>query len=575
VQRAGRDDLAERVLAARARARRTDAAVCVVGEFKQGKSSLINALLDEAVCPVDDDLATAVVTVVHHGEQPGAVVHRRVHGERRSDAMAPVAALAHVAEPRQADIERVDVALPNPVLARGLAVVDMPGWGGIDGGGTAAALAFVGTADAVLFVTDASAELSAPEVELLQDIRQRCPIVVACLTKVDLHPEWRRIAELDRGHLAAAGIDAPVMAVSADLLRAARSRGDDDLATASGVPALLDLLLGEVVPSARAGADQAAVDVATDALRSVNHIWQLELEALRARDAGAVDAAVADAQARADRTRGLGPRSTQVLNERMAQLATDAGFGFRAAMRDLAKLVDDQVEAASSAKAWDDVGRNLQREVSVAIERAFDTLAQGAHDAAAEIGALLELDVGAPDRGEQAAAELPELQAVGVQDARRRAVGAGLQAFDALRGAAGGVIVLSLLATTLPAASAVVLMSNPFTIGLGLFAGGRTLIEGRSRRIAQNRQKARAAMRQLLDDVQFAVGNELAGAARSVHLELRDRVTAAIERVQREAAEQTAAVARAREEGSAGAERVRALEGAIASLERLIAEGAA
>jgi ribosome biogenesis GTPase A len=34
---------------------RTETVVCVVGEFKKGKSALINALLGSPVCPVDDD----------------------------------------------------------------------------------------------------------------------------------------------------------------------------------------------------------------------------------------------------------------------------------------------------------------------------------------------------------------------------------------------------------------------------------------------------------------------------------------------------------------------------------------
>jgi ribosome biogenesis GTPase A len=72
-----RDDLADRLDEIRRRAARTDTVVCVVGEFKKGKSALINALLGNAVCPVDDDLATAAVTVVRYGETPSAIVHRR------------------------------------------------------------------------------------------------------------------------------------------------------------------------------------------------------------------------------------------------------------------------------------------------------------------------------------------------------------------------------------------------------------------------------------------------------------------------------------------------------------------
>jgi ribosome biogenesis GTPase A len=55
-----RPDLAERLEVARRRLVDPLFHVLVVGEFKQGKSSLINALLGIDVCPVDDDVATAV-----------------------------------------------------------------------------------------------------------------------------------------------------------------------------------------------------------------------------------------------------------------------------------------------------------------------------------------------------------------------------------------------------------------------------------------------------------------------------------------------------------------------------------
>ena len=67
-----RPDLHARLATARQRLTDPDIAVLVVGEFKQGKSSLINALLKVPVCPVDDDVATAVPTVVRFGAEPAA-----------------------------------------------------------------------------------------------------------------------------------------------------------------------------------------------------------------------------------------------------------------------------------------------------------------------------------------------------------------------------------------------------------------------------------------------------------------------------------------------------------------------
>ena len=63
----GRPDLADRLRASGQRLADPSFQVLVVGEFKQGKSSLVNALLGEDICPVDDDIATAVPTLMRFG----------------------------------------------------------------------------------------------------------------------------------------------------------------------------------------------------------------------------------------------------------------------------------------------------------------------------------------------------------------------------------------------------------------------------------------------------------------------------------------------------------------------------
>ena len=63
-----RPDLGARLAQTRKRLVDPNVRVLVVGEFKQGKSQLVNALVNAPVCPVDDDVATAVPTVVRHSE---------------------------------------------------------------------------------------------------------------------------------------------------------------------------------------------------------------------------------------------------------------------------------------------------------------------------------------------------------------------------------------------------------------------------------------------------------------------------------------------------------------------------
>ncbi|WP_324275202.1 dynamin family protein [Blastococcus brunescens] len=64
---AGRADLHRRLALVRERMEAPSVRVLVVGEPKQGKSQLVNALVGAPVCPVADDVATVVPTVIREG----------------------------------------------------------------------------------------------------------------------------------------------------------------------------------------------------------------------------------------------------------------------------------------------------------------------------------------------------------------------------------------------------------------------------------------------------------------------------------------------------------------------------
>jgi hypothetical protein len=200
LQKLGRQDLAQRAGAAAARLKRPNTIVCVVGEFKQGKSSLINALLGQVVCPVDDDLATSAITLVRFGETPKAMVKRK-EGENSVTEQIAITDLhnwvSETGNPGNGKgVERVEIEFPSPLLKQGLVVVDTPGMGGLGAGHAAATLSFLPFADGLIFVSDASSELSAPEVEFLRRATELCPTVLFAQTKIDLYPAWQRITKV-------------------------------------------------------------------------------------------------------------------------------------------------------------------------------------------------------------------------------------------------------------------------------------------------------------------------------------------------------------------------------------------
>ena len=256
-RRLDRDDLAERIDEIQRRAARSETVICVVGEFKKGKSALVNALLGAPTCPVDDDLATMAVTVVRHGETPSAIIHRREGGEPVIESIDPDAladwTLERAGQELRRDVDLVEVRAPNPLLEGGLTLVDTPGVGGLNAGHAAATLAFLPSADALIFVTDTSAELSAPELEFLASARGAGPPVLIAATKIDMYPEWRRIIDLDADHLAAIGLVERPFGLSSTL-RLDPGEHDDE----SGYAAFATVLREDVVGRARIAAQAAA-----------------------------------------------------------------------------------------------------------------------------------------------------------------------------------------------------------------------------------------------------------------------------------------------------------------------------
>ena len=205
---ADRADLLERLRHARRRLHDPHVRVLVVGELKQGKSQLVNALVNAPVCPVDDDVATSVtdgrrlVGGTDRGAHRSAPVRGR-HAGRGSGAPAqdddPASTRTRGAS-RSAGhrtaraVDCSEVGLPRHVLAGGLVLVDTPGVGGIGSAEGAATMAALPSADAVLLVSDAGQEYSAPEIEFLQQALAVCPNVACVLTKTDLYPHWRAVA---------------------------------------------------------------------------------------------------------------------------------------------------------------------------------------------------------------------------------------------------------------------------------------------------------------------------------------------------------------------------------------------
>ncbi|HUA71446.1 MAG TPA: dynamin family protein [Solirubrobacteraceae bacterium] len=182
--------------AARVRVAQDRFNLVVLGEFKRGKSTLINALLGRSVLPTAVIPLTSVVTAIGAGDHDRLVV-RYVDGREEDRPLSEIS--DYVTEGRnpgnRLGVELARVELDHDLLAAGLELVDTPGIGSIHSHNTAVAREFLPRVDAAICVLDAGQPLSQAERELLLELTERVPRLLIVINKIDhLEPADRDVA---------------------------------------------------------------------------------------------------------------------------------------------------------------------------------------------------------------------------------------------------------------------------------------------------------------------------------------------------------------------------------------------
>lgn len=166
--------------------------VACLGQFKRGKSTLINALLGEEVLPSGGAPVTSVVTVVRFGERRARV---RIGVDEWHD-VAIEALSEYVAESQNPEnskgVTGVEVFCRSSFLERGLCLVDTPGIGSVFAGNTEETRSFVPHVDAAVIVLGGDPPISGDELELVKDVAKRVQNVVFVLNKADRLNESER-----------------------------------------------------------------------------------------------------------------------------------------------------------------------------------------------------------------------------------------------------------------------------------------------------------------------------------------------------------------------------------------------
>jgi len=251
--------------------------VVFLGQFKRGKSTLVNALLGQEILPTDVLPSTGVITVITFAAHPKARVTFGTGEER----LVPLEQLPeYITEEKNPEnrkgVVSVTVGFPCPLTQAGANLVDTPGLGSVFHHSAAATKRFLPRVDVGVVVLGADPPLTQEELALLAQAKKRASHLVLVLNKADrVSPEaMTRACEFTARMVPQEGkasVEGPYLVSSWQALH-----GGDP-----GVSRLLERLL-ELASTARSDlAEASALRAGASLGEELRTFCQLQLAALR------------------------------------------------------------------------------------------------------------------------------------------------------------------------------------------------------------------------------------------------------------------------------------------------------
>lgn len=530
-ERSGRTDLIARFKEIDRAIGNTDIEIVVVGQIKQGKSALVNALVNAPVCPVDDVIATSIPTVVRWGKQPTATLITEMVEEKRTirTKIDPAKLREHVTElAGESGLlgnPRAEICLPRPLLSEGIVFIDTPGVDGVQARG-ARNVALLPQADAAVMVTDATQELTEPELSFLQHAVALCPRVVGVVSKTDLQRQWREIVEANAEHLATADIDIPLLPTSSLLHGLAERESDEELRKIARVDDLAKYLRTVVRHNVLIDRHRS---IANDIGSIGEHLAMvIEAEILALNDPGDGETVVHNLQQAEENAQSLMDRSArwqQTLSDGSGDVLSDIEYDLRDRLRSVNREAEQLIDASDPGKSWDEIGSWLAESVTQAVSDNFVWAHQRSVHLAEVVAQHFSLDgrAAVPDL---AVADTGQLISTigGLDSVSTGKLSIGQKLMIGMKGSYGGVLMFGLM-TTLAGMALV----NPLSLAAGLIMGGFAYRQESNSRLEQRRNEAKMAVRKLIDESQFQVGKEARDRVNRVRRLLRDHFSAAAE----------------------------------------------
>jgi GTPase Era involved in 16S rRNA processing len=145
----------------------------VLGQFKRGKTSLINALLGAEILPTAVVPLTSIATILKYGETLNIKVY---FIDGKMIEIQPETLSQYVTEkgnPRnEKNVQEVMITYPSTYLKDGVRLIDTPGVGSIYQHNTDVAYQYLPKSDAALFLLSVDQPVGQAELDFLKDVKE-------------------------------------------------------------------------------------------------------------------------------------------------------------------------------------------------------------------------------------------------------------------------------------------------------------------------------------------------------------------------------------------------------------------
>jgi GTP-binding protein EngB required for normal cell division len=252
----------------------------VVGQFKRGKTSLINALLGADILPVAVVPLTSIVTIMTYGDALRIKVY---FNDGRVAEIKPESLPEYVTEkgnPKNIkDVSEVIITYPSPYLKDGVRLIDTPGVGSIYQHNTDVAYQYLPKSDAAMFLLSVDQPMSKAELDFLRDVKEYSNKIFFLLNKADYlnEKDLQESIDFSKGVLKEAmGTEIKIFPVSARQALEGKISGSQDMIQKSRLPEFSGVLNRFLMEEK---GKILILSVTNNLLRIISHTkFELELE---------------------------------------------------------------------------------------------------------------------------------------------------------------------------------------------------------------------------------------------------------------------------------------------------------